>query len=1506
MTEKKTHNGTRWVKAAGWTLLVLFGIAVVFRLSLRSSLVHDYVKTKVVEAANEKLNGRIAVSELNGDLWKEMQLHELSVIGEDTLATLDSLKLSYHLLSYLWGSFTIRELEIDGLNVTIREATDGAYNTGKIMKSTPAEEEPGFAVQLQQILLNDGQITVHAPSALPDSLLKITGLNLEGRLSLGEQVEGRLSSLDFRIIEGRLPDPIKVSGKASYQNERITLERMVVETGRSVISATAAAGLRDSTVNAGIKTRPLSLSDLDPLIDYDVLHDELNADISVTGVLGSLNLEVGLTGNALRNVTLVSKMDLTGTPSVSMIGITGDYLNLAALSSNEIDLEVQSFRASVDGVIVSDPEGMDITWGFDTNRLKIGEYHLERVFGSGIFNKDELTANVDITSGFGDHAVINLTGTQILGDTPLWQGGASIAKLDISEWIPDSELKSALNVSVSVEGSGYELSEGPWRFTIEPAIVRKFHRQDDGTVHFSERTIVQEFYHEEFSDFSVSGEISEGAARVQGFIQLDSSKAAFETTVKDFLKNPRFSYSLTANEFNLAEVNALSDFPTSVNLKTKGTGTGNELDNLVLNGELLIDSSVVNGARLQQTKGQFEFREGVLNITQGVLESDIASGSFTARKNITDPSDTENQLTADLNLKNTQPLAPLLNADSLNARGKLKAVVTQNNAGILELDADIDLEGIIVDDRLTADHIEGEARVAITDFNEYTLSLSVGKPVVQGVVFQDIEVEMSGIAGSDSLTGVYQLDIEGNERGRILQQGNLELNTKELFGKLKLTRFDFITQNRRLSLVQPFSVFIEERAVRTDTLRLDSDEGAYFSMAVPYADSLEQQAWLKGQNFNFGLLQHVLFGEIYVDGILSGEAELDRKGSDVRGNGAVLVDQLTYRGVQTDLMEISFELQDERLGLNGKVMWDGEERITGTMDIPFVLEDPEDLEESFFDQPVEGSLLIRPTRLSRFRMLLETFGIVETEGIISFSGNMSGVAGEPDFRGRMSLQEPVLSGIRIDSAFASFSYDQKRSRLQVSSEITAARQKAATLSAGIPLSYDFRRFELRTPGEQDTVQVMVRTEDFNISVFNDFLNKEYMTRLRGILNGDLELEGSIENLRPSGFLSLSQGEVRVPVAGIRLENIRSNMEFTGQGLKVREIHMNSGRGELRASGNIELDGVVPSAVDLRAKATQFRLANTTDLNIIIDMETRLSGKATTPTASGNLSIRNGFVYLDNFGDSEIEEVELEGEEASSFSPYDSLAIDMNFSIGDNFFVRNRGYLDMEIELTGALEAQKETREELQLFGTLSGKEGYIRPLGKRFAIQEADYMFSGPVENPTLSIRSMYIPQTAQKQGEQFQLYYIIEGTQQDPEFRFESQPQMEESDIICYTLFNSTCTQLEGWQSAFLDNSGASPENLLADILLDEVEQIATRKLGIDVVQIDNTKVGSETGTSIKTGWYLNSKTFFSIVNEIVKGNPKMLFVLEYILTDRMDLILTGGSDSSRQGLDIRWQFDY
>jgi len=290
--------------------------------------------------------------------------------------------------------------------------------------------------------------------------------------------------------------------------------------------------------------------------------------------------------------------------------------------------------------------------------------------------------------------------------------------------------------------------------------------------------------------------------------------------------------------------------------------------------------------------------------------------------------------------------------------------------------------------------------------------------------------------------------------------------------------------------------------------------------------------------------------------------------------------------------------------------------------------------------------------------------------------------------------------------------------------------------------------------------------------------------------------------------------------------------------------------------------------------------------------------------SGSLTFLRGFVNLQNFGERAVEDVVLEDEEEPEpLEFYDALTLDMNVNFTRQFFIRNRQYLDMEIELGGQVDLQKQPFEDLQMFGELEGLQGFARPLGKNFQLDEARVSFYGPIDNPELNIITRFDPPQAQAG---VRIFYIIEGTVQDPEFRFDSEPELELQDIISYTIFGKPFYELESWEQVVAGSgSSPSPADIALDVLLDRVEMLAAQRLGIDVVQIDNSRSGSGSSTSIKTGWYLNQRTFFAILNEVGGSRPKTLFMIEYLLMENLELLITQGDDP-RQGIDLRWRKDY
>lgn len=1497
MAEQKSHKNLKALKVFLIVLVLFVGVQLLARYMLTTKLVHNFVKAKVEALANEQLHAKLQIGGLGGDLWEEIVLTDVSISNEKPIFAADTLYANYNIWSFLKDVYVINSVKAAGVQTYINEGQDSVFNVQEIVKPDTSttkidEESEPLQLVLGNIELRDISATIFSPSYLPDSVLKVKELSAKASFQKIDSLQATLSSLSFLIEEGRLPEAIKVKTSGKIVEEQITLEEMVVETGRSIVKAKAATNLADSTVTANASTSPFSLADIQPYLDAEIPEDKLNLQLSVSGSLRDMNIKVNVKHPFASNIEMIAGLDLRNTdePMLTELGILGDRLDIAHFTNDSVDVELENFRVTLSGRLTQDISSADLVWGFTFNKIRYQDYFIDRLIASGTLIKDSFTGNLGINPHLKEQANFSAVVNKISSNNPEWRIDSRVDEFDISNWAETGDLYSRINLSGFVTGKGFSLSESPWLYSIRsyPNNPREENR-------------ITQVNGQHLNAYQLKGKISKDIFDSEGHITVNESRIDFELDAVDILDGiPKYNYFITSDDFDLREINQTADFPTALNLDIYGEGEGFDPEDCLIFAKIEIDSSIVNGAEFEKLNASIRFDDGVLSISEGVLRSDIIEGEFSGRKNVTDETDPENWLTVDMLVKNIQPLAPLANVELLSAVGEIKGRVTQDTSKVLRGNMQVDFEDIKVDTVFAASRISGKADVSMSELRRFNSNLSIESPIISGITFQDIELVLEGVGNEDSLKSSFNLDIIGSDRGKLIQQGSLSTNFNDELIDVRFDRFNFISLESELALQRPFNVRIDKQSISTDTLDLQSNLGAYLELSIPYADSVEQYAWFNGQNFDFGIIQEVVFGERFLDGVLSGQMFFNRSTEDITGSGAFDLTRITYEDIEADSLDITFDVRQQRLFAKGSISWDQEEKIRGNLDIPFVLKDASELEDDFFNQPVEGSLTINPSKITRFKTLLNEFGITETDGILSFKGSMSGTAGEPNFEGDFLLNDPVLSGIRVDTVSASFNYDNINGGLQVQSQIISTNQKAAEIEVIYPIQYDFRAFKLILPDDEEIIKVIAKTENFNIAVFNDFLDKEYLRDLRGTLNADLSLEGTPEKMVPKGFLRLSNAKVTVPIAGITLDGIKSDVEFIQNGLRVKEMTAKSGRGSFNANGIVQLEGIVPKTIDLTARASQFRLANTADYNLVIDLNGKLTGKAQTPKATGKLTVRNGFVYLQDFGENTIEEVQLEGEEIPSFSPYDSLAIEMVFEIQRDFYLRNRSYLDMEIELVGSLDAQKETKGDLSLFGNLNGLEGYVRPLGKTFRMEEANFTFSGPVDNPDLNIKSKYTPPTRQK-GEPIVLYYIIEGTAQEPEFSFESDPVMDEGDIICYAVFNGPCT--ESWQSVFANSGSTSATDVLTDVLLDELEALATRQLGVDVVQIDNS--GANGGTSIKTGWYINQRTFFAIINELTGSTPKTLFMLEYILSENWDLIVTQGGDT-RRGIDFRYQFDY
>ena len=131
MTEETTEHIEKG-RRRRWPWIVLLGLLLllaVLRLSLKTDFVRGIVKNQLESIANEQLTVELSVHTIEGDLWKEMVLQGITLKDnrEDTVGSIDSLSLSYNLLSYFQPVFEISEITISGPFIKVRQQ-EGSLN----------------------------------------------------------------------------------------------------------------------------------------------------------------------------------------------------------------------------------------------------------------------------------------------------------------------------------------------------------------------------------------------------------------------------------------------------------------------------------------------------------------------------------------------------------------------------------------------------------------------------------------------------------------------------------------------------------------------------------------------------------------------------------------------------------------------------------------------------------------------------------------------------------------------------------------------------------------------------------------------------------------------------------------------------------------------------------------------------------------------------------------------------------------------------------------------------------------------------------------------------------------------------------------------------------------------------------------------------------------------------------------------------------------------------------
>lgn len=1483
--DKSTYRKRRWPLGLMIIVLILLFLASGVRLALKSDWLFDKVRDIAMEQATENINGTLTIESIRGDLLHGFVIRNIHLTDEnqEDVAKIDSLVVNYRLLNLIRSSHELNDLNVYGADIFVHQKEDSTWNVQTLVQETEEVEEtdPVYWV-LHHIGIHNMNVDVRSEYLLPDGFLNIDAL--DASLSLGAREQGffaTIDNLDFSLREARLPEPIAVYLEGSTAQERITLESLVLNTGRSALRASAEYREPDQ-IQQQTEVSPLSWQDLALYAEDLPLRQDLYIRLGAEGTLDNLNLSLFVTAAGLNELDLNVGMNVTDEPVLKNVNLKATGLNLPQLTGlNELpvfnNLEFfGSGNLAADQLDQSHWTGELLIEGGEYDIYSIDRFHAEyELSDSNVDLLAELSAN-------GQNIDLKASLRSLFDEMPEWDLELTTNRLNIADLLQNEELDSDLNIRANLSGAGFD----PEQFSATADLM----------------VLGSRFGDQAFSELSFSGSIDQDD--VQGLLrgQLDQSTLETNFSASNWQGDPSYRFSAAIRNFNASEIEGFDDFHTNINGTISGEGSYFDPEQLNLVAVAEFDSSIVNNEIIDTLRVDLKVEDQFLHIDEGVLQSPIADAAFTIKQHILDATNPDNTLQFNASVKDLYPLAPLFGLERLEAPGTIRGNLARNNNGVLQFDGNVDLEHVLVDTMFSSEQFTGSVTALIQDEPEADLRVKLTRPAVFETGVQDLQFDTYVTLRDDQTSGKMNLLLTNGDQTSISHSGDFLVDSTEV--RLTTHDIEFATQIRTLKLVEPFDLTWADDILRVDTLTIASDDDVSFlTLWVPHVDSLTQHAGIDARTLNLGELQEAILDESFFDGYLSGtiEAYNSPERLDVKATG--LLNSFKYGEGEMDSLRFDANLEEEWLEAELHSWHLGEKLAEGFLRIPFIPGDPMTFDEQFFERDVEGSFSLLDTNLTYWFSFLPDGAPAETEGIISLNADLGGIAGSPELNGNLSIREGLFSGISVDRFAIDLAYEHEEETVSMNGSVIKDNQSILGFNAILPFLVDLQQAEVLLPADEDSVFVDFHTDNFDLAMLSNYVDPEVIRQLSGRLEGNVTLSGRVDDLESNGQMQLTRGNMRVVQAGITLTEMAANILFEPDRITLQQFSTRSGPGRLNASGTVELDALTPGNINLNMTANQFRAANTPEYNFLVNLRANLTGTAQEPNLGGSLTFLQSQVNLQNFGERAVEDVVLEDEEEPEPSDFfDALAIEFSVDFGRQFLIRNRQYLDMELLLGGQLDLVKQRQEELQMFGTLEGIRGFARPLGRNFELDEASVAFAGPLDNPELNITTRYSP----PQAAGVHILYIIEGTLEDPEFRFDSEPPLELQDIISYTLFGKPFYELESWEQVVAGSgTGPTAADFALEVLLDRVEMLASQRLGIDVVQIDNARSGSGSTTSIKTGWYLNQRTFFAILNEVGGARPKTLFTLEYLLRHNLELIITQGDDS-REGIDLRWRLDY
>jgi translocation and assembly module TamB len=578
------------------------------------------------------------------------------------------------------------------------------------------------------------------------------------------------------------------------------------------------------------------------------------------------------------------------------------------------------------------------------------------------------------------------------------------------------------------------------------------------------------------------------------------------------------------------------------------------------------------------------------------------------------------------------------------------------------------------------------------------------------------------------------------------------------------------------------------------------------------------------------------------------------------------------------------------------------------------------------ESAVEGKINMENISLARLEEMEITDQVTGIfEGELDFSGTIE----QPVMQGSFKFNETKINDYRILQFDGNLNYSEN----MLAADLNVVAQDSGKLEAEVGIPFRFNPDSLKFGfSPKDSVFGQVTMDKMTLESLQAIYPN---ATISGMIEGGLNLSGTVESPNPEGNIRLQKAIFRLPEYGIDYREIQLNLDFQRDKAVVNNLLVRSPDGNMTGTGQVNFasdfyKGDV-SQSEIALKFNKFQPFNHRQFNMQVNGNASLGGKKGEVVYSGDLTIPRseifiptilrmlGRIYVPELPKpvllEELEKMEQRNDtvfiaenqsevtDTIRFDYFENFKGNLRIRIPRNTWIKND---DMYIEVSGDLELRKNF-DFFELFGSVDIVRGQYDLLGKTFIIKEGSISFQGGEEMmPTMDINASYSFRNQQRVEQILSVH--VSGTADSPQVSFQLDgSSINEGDALSYILFGKSMNELTiDEQDNMADAGGASlAGKAAASILASQLTNFLGEKLAVDYIEVKSD--GGFDNATVVVGKYITNDLFVSYEQRFGETHEEDLakyeVKLEYELFRFLFFELNNSSRAS--GFDVIFKFD-